>query len=109
MLLQVASRDGLLPLHVMLSANRQPSVELARQLLQAHPESLSCWVTDIVPAATGTGNAQGNSSGLLFTLTFIDRVGYLSVHMCRVGLIHSQRRRNCAELYRPGAVSAYAC
>eukprot|EP00597_Dinobryon_sp_UTEXLB2267_P000083 CAMPEP_0170057284 /NCGR_PEP_ID=MMETSP0019_2-20121128/349_1 /TAXON_ID=98059 /ORGANISM="Dinobryon sp., Strain UTEXLB2267" /LENGTH=701 /DNA_ID=CAMNT_0010261955 /DNA_START=484 /DNA_END=2589 /DNA_ORIENTATION=- len=60
---KMATRDGLLPLHIVLSANQYPSVDLVRQLLQLHPESLSCWVTDIVPAATGAGNPQGNSSG----------------------------------------------
>lgn len=60
---KVASNDGLLPMHVLLSANERPSPAFAKLLLLANPECLAVWVTDIVPAATGTGNKHGNASG----------------------------------------------
>ena len=68
----VASNDGLLPMHVLLSAADSPPLSFTRALMLANIESLTSWATDIVPASTGTGNKNGSASGQF--LFFIHRL-----------------------------------
>ena len=63
---KVSNNDGLLPMHVLLSAAENPPLSFVRSLLQSNRECLGSWVTDIVPASTGTGNKHGNASGEFF-------------------------------------------
>ena len=60
---KISNNDGLLPMHVLLSAAENPPLFFVRALLQSNRECLGSWVTDIVPASTGTGNKRGSASG----------------------------------------------
>lgn len=88
---KISNNDGLLPMHVLLSAAENPPLSFVRSLLQSNRECLGSWVTDIVPASTGTGNKHGNASGEngSHLFLFFTSIRYI-LCFCRLGSRHKQ-------------------
>lgn len=56
-----ASRDHMLPLHVLVGSNNNPDVMFVKQLVYAFPDALVQSVKDIIPAVNGLAMADQDS------------------------------------------------